>query len=86
MTPAAGGATVVNGIIHGKTVELERDTGLPDGQRVSVVIQPSQSEQNRGPGGLRGFGAWADDPAWVDRFDEETRRQRDVQSQRELDP
>src|SRR5438105_4597354 len=30
----------IKGIIHGKTIELEREPGLPDGQEVSVEIHP----------------------------------------------
>ena len=33
-------ATVLNGVIHGRTIELEQEPELPDGQRVSVQIQP----------------------------------------------
>jgi uncharacterized protein (DUF433 family) len=30
----------LQGVIHGKTIELEREPGLPDGQAVSVEIRP----------------------------------------------
>ncbi len=29
----------VNGVIHGKIIELEEEPGLPDGQSVAVTIQ-----------------------------------------------
>jgi uncharacterized protein (DUF433 family) len=32
--------TTIQGVIHGKTIELEREAGLPDGQAVSVNICP----------------------------------------------
>jgi uncharacterized protein (DUF433 family) len=31
--------TTMHGVIHGKTIELEREPGLPDGQAVAVTIQ-----------------------------------------------
>ena len=30
----------VHGIVHGKTIELAQETGVPDGQEVEVVIRP----------------------------------------------
>jgi len=30
----------IEGTVHGKTVELSRDPGLEDGQRVEVVLVP----------------------------------------------
>ncbi len=35
---------VVEGIIHGKTIELESDPGLRDGERVEVVIRRTGRE------------------------------------------
>jgi hypothetical protein len=29
----------LNGVVRGKTIELESEPGLPDGQRVSVTVQ-----------------------------------------------
>ena len=31
----------IQGVIHGKTIELEREPGFPDGQSVSVDIRPA---------------------------------------------
>ncbi len=31
--------TTIQGVVHGKTIELEREPGLPDGQAVAVTIQ-----------------------------------------------
>ena len=36
----ANACSVLKGIIHGKTIELESEPGLPDGQEVTVRIQP----------------------------------------------
>jgi hypothetical protein len=30
---------VMHGIVHGKTIELAQETGVPDGQEVEVVIR-----------------------------------------------
>ena len=32
--------TSIPGVIHGKTIELERESGLPEGQRVAVEVSP----------------------------------------------
>ena len=37
--------TTIQGVIHGKTIELENEPGLPDGQPVSVAIEPIVSKQ-----------------------------------------
>jgi uncharacterized protein (DUF433 family) len=34
--------TTIHGVIHGKTIELEKEPGLPDGQTVAVTIQQIQ--------------------------------------------
>lgn len=64
----------LKGIVRGKTIELDQDAGLPDGQEVSILIRPKLPP---GEGLRRAFGAWADDPEGVDRFVEETYRARD---------
>ena len=33
----------IKGVIHGKTIELENEPQLPDGQRVNVRLQPEES-------------------------------------------
>src|SRR5216117_3280744 len=33
--------TTIQGVIHGKTIELEKEPGLPDGEAVVVTIQPA---------------------------------------------
>ncbi len=30
----------IHGVIHGKTIELESEHGLPEGQRVAVEVRP----------------------------------------------
>ncbi len=81
------GTVVVKGVVHGKTVELEREPGLPDGQEVTVTVQAAaQVEPKLPPGeGLRrSFGGWADEAEELDKFLEWNRQQR-KRGRRELD-
>lgn len=73
-------ATILRGVIHGNTIELECDSGLPEGQPVTVTVQPVTSEERLAPGeGIRlSAGAWADDPEGVDEFLEWNRQQRQM--------
>ena len=73
-----GHNAVLKGIVRGSTIELERPTGLPDGQIVSVVVRPAPPAQ-RGDGLRRAFGAWSDDPEGLDEFLAQMRRDRDQQ-------
>jgi hypothetical protein len=47
---------VYRGILHGKTIELDRAPQLPDGQGVVVIIQPATS----GDGIRESAGSWSD--------------------------
>jgi uncharacterized protein (DUF433 family) len=42
----------LRGIIHGKSIELEQESGLPEGQRVAVDLRPLEEPT----------------PSWLDRF------------------
>ncbi len=75
--------TTLTGTIHGKHVELDHETGLPDGQQVSVIIRPVPQKLPAGEAPRRAFGGWADDPEGVDQFVEEIRRLRDLETKRE---
>ena len=41
--------TTIQGVIYGKTIELEKEPGLPDGQAVSVAIDPIVPKQQTPP-------------------------------------
>lgn len=72
-------ATVLKGVVHGKTIELEAELGLPDGQAVTVVVQPLEAPEQRLPPGegiRRSAGAWADDAEELDRYLEWNRQRR----------
>jgi len=53
-----GGTVIVKGVVRGRTIELESEPGLPEGQLVSVVLRPALPP---GEGLRRSFGAWASD-------------------------
>jgi hypothetical protein len=64
----------VKGVVHGKTIELEHDSGLPDGQEVSVIVRPAgQIPQAL----LDSFGAWSDDPEGLDEYIKQVYRDRE---------
>jgi uncharacterized protein (DUF433 family) len=49
------------GVIHGKTIELEREPGWPDGQTVAVTIEPAAASQPASqPAEIPGVKLWAD--------------------------
>ncbi len=77
-------ATQLHGIIHGKRIELERETGLPAGSAVIVYIQPGPlplEEKRRLVDVL--CGAWAGDPSLAPIFTE-IEQQRAMTTPREV--
>lgn len=73
--------TALKGVIHGKIIELEQQPQLPDGQAVSVTVEPvSAATSPTSPQALealrRAAGAWSDDPEGLDRYLEWNRQQR----------
>ena len=41
----AGAQTTLKGVVHGKTIELEQEPALPDGQSVVVTLQPLEEKR-----------------------------------------
>ena len=76
--------SVTTGVISGSTIQLDQDLGLPDGQRVSVIVQP-ESKHIPGEGLLRAFGAWAEDADELDAYLQWNREQRKL-GRKEIDP
>lgn len=82
----AGESVVVKGVVRGKTIELEREPGLPDGQEVTITMQSSGPRRlPPGEGLRRAFGGWADEAEELDKFLEWNRQQR-KRSRGKLDP
>jgi len=72
----------ITGIIHGRTIQLDQEPGLPDGQHVVVSLTPAAADplETLPPGeGLRlAFGSWADDGDELDKYLEWNRQQRKI--------
>ena len=78
--------TVLAGVVHGKTVELEQESGIPDGQSVKVTLEPiPPGTLPPGEGLRRAFGSWADDPQGLEEYLEWNRQQRKI-GRPEIDP
>jgi hypothetical protein len=55
----------IHGKVHGKTIELEEDLGVPEGQEVEVQVKLiAKTAREPGDGFLRTKGALADDTEW----------------------
>jgi hypothetical protein len=79
-------SAVFKGIVHGKTIELEQEPGFPDGQGVSVIVQPLEATERRLPPGegiRRSAGGWGDDAEGLDEYLDWNRQQRKL-SRREI--
>lgn len=69
---------VIHGIIHGKTIHLEDDPGIADGETVEVLLRRVSTPKGWGEGLRRCAGALADYPEMDQYMDE-------IQSERRLD-
>ena len=65
----------ITGVVEGDVIRLEQATGLPDGQRVTIVLRPVETLPTM-EGMQKAFGAWADDAESVDAFLQWNRQQR----------
>jgi hypothetical protein len=80
--------TALKGVIHGRTIELEQEPGLPDGQAVNVTVEPVPSPKPKFPPGeglRRSAGTWADDLQGLEGFLKWNRQQRKI-DRRDLEP
>jgi hypothetical protein len=73
--------TTFKGVIHGKVIELEDEPGFPDGQEISVIMEPvsaptSPTSHEALAALRRAAGAWAADGESLDRYLEWNRQQR----------
>lgn len=61
----------LHGRVHGKTIELDEDLGVAEGQEVEVQVKMvAKSTQRSGEGFLRTEGALAGDTEWDAIMDE----------------
>jgi hypothetical protein len=67
------GTVIVKGVVRGRTIQLECEPGLPEGQIVSVVLRLAMPP---GEGLRRSFGAWASQAQELDKFVEGIYRDR----------
>ena len=70
----------LRGVVHGKTIELEQESRFPDGQQVTVILEPARQAEKLPPGeGIRrSAGGWSDDPEGLDQYLEWNRQQRKI--------
>lgn len=66
-------SSVHRGIVHGKTIELDQEPGLPDGQQVTVLVHPVLPP---GEGIKQSAGGWADAGEELDIWLDEMQRSR----------
>jgi len=52
----------VHGVVHGKTIELDEDLGVFEGQEVEVQVKLVTKNGTRGEGIRRSAGGWNDHP------------------------
>ncbi len=52
----------LHGKVHGKTIELDEDLGLAEGQVVEVQVRVVEPARKWGEGILRSAGGWIDYP------------------------
>ena len=77
---------VLNGVVPAKSIELDQSPGFPDGQPVTVILEPAQATVRRLPPGegiRRSAGAWADDQEGLDQY-MEWHRQKRMDGRREI--
>lgn len=58
----------VYGKIHGKTIELDEEMGIADGEEVEVIVKPTKPRKVWGEGIKRSAGIAADEPEFDEVF------------------
>lgn len=69
----------IHGTVHGKTIELNDDLGIADGQEVEVQVTVVEATKTWGEGILRSAGGWAEYPemdAIMDSIQADRKRER----------
>jgi len=73
------GGKLARGVIHGRTIELDQDLGLNEGEEVEVHVTIVPKSQPWGEGLLRSAGGWADYPeldAVMEQIHQDRKRER----------
>jgi hypothetical protein len=63
-------AKTVHGTVHGKSIQFSEDLGIPDGEKVDVIVIPSEKEQPWGEGIARSAGIANDIPEFDQVFEQ----------------
>jgi len=69
----------VHGVVHGRTIELDEDLGVSEGQEVEVQIKFATKNGTWGEGIRRSAGSWNDHPemgAITDRIQQDRKLER----------
>jgi hypothetical protein len=74
----------VHGVIHCKTIKLDQDPGIAEGQRVDVQVRLSSTSRPWGEGIRRSAGIAADVPGFDEAF-EPVQRDRESATMRDLE-
>jgi hypothetical protein len=80
--------TNLRGVVRGRTIQLEEDLSVPDGETVTVTIAYEKSSTARIQSKdslMAAAGSWADDDEGLDDFLEWNRQQR-KESRPEIEP
>lgn len=64
------------GKIHGKTIELDADLGIPNGQQVEIIVRLAQPKESWGEGIRRSAGIAAQVPCADEAFDQIARERK----------
>jgi predicted nucleic acid-binding protein len=65
----------VQGVVHGKTIQLDDDLGVAEGERVEVKVRTIEPAAQWGGGIRRSVGGWAGHPE-MDEIMERIQRER----------
>jgi hypothetical protein len=77
---------ILHGKVHGRTIELDEDPGVAEGQQVEVQVKVVQPTGKWGDGILRSAGGWANYPemdAIMEKIHQERKLERRPQSEDE---
>mgnify|MGYP005838078587 CR=1 FL=1 len=66
----------LRGVVHGKIIQLDEEPGLPDGQQVTVAVEPAPPLDAWGEGIKRSAGAAAELPGFDEAFAQVERERR----------